>query len=85
MKSEVRNSKIENRRIQTEGNGSAASLLAPGLPEPVFHDKKHGIKIYQGDCLEILAAIPEGCIDLILPTRRIFSRTTESPATRAAW
>ena len=65
MKSEVRNSKIENRRIQTEGNGSAASLLAPGLPEPVFHDKKHGIKIYQGDCLEILAAIPEGCIDLI--------------------
>jgi len=35
------------------------------LPEPVFHDKKHGIRIYQGDCLEILAAIPEGCIDLI--------------------
>jgi site-specific DNA-methyltransferase (adenine-specific) len=35
------------------------------LPEPVFHDKKHGIKIYQGDCLEILAGIPESCIDLI--------------------
>jgi site-specific DNA-methyltransferase (adenine-specific) len=31
----------------------------------VFHDSKHGIKIYQGDCLEILAGIPEGCIDLI--------------------
>jgi len=35
------------------------------LPEPIFDDKKHGIKIYRGDCLEILAAIPEGRIDLI--------------------
>ena len=30
-----------------------------------FHDPKHGIKIYQGDCLEILAQLPESCIDLI--------------------
>jgi site-specific DNA-methyltransferase (adenine-specific) len=35
------------------------------LPEPVFWDDKHHIKIYQGDCLEILAAIPESCVDLI--------------------
>jgi len=35
------------------------------LPAPVFHDPKHGIKIYQGDCLEILAAIPENTVDLI--------------------
>ena len=28
------------------------------LPPPVFHDPQHHIKIYQGDCLEILAAIP---------------------------
>src|SRR3989441_4091720 len=35
------------------------------LPPPVFHDPKHYIKIYQGDCLEILAAIPENCVDLI--------------------
>jgi site-specific DNA-methyltransferase (adenine-specific) len=35
------------------------------LPTPVFHDPKHHIKIYQGDCLEILAAIPEDCVDLI--------------------
>ncbi len=35
------------------------------LPQPVFHDPKHHIKIYQGDCLEILAAIPENCVDLI--------------------
>lgn len=38
---------------------------APGLPEPVFKDTKHHIRIYQGDCLEILAAIPEGVMDLI--------------------
>jgi site-specific DNA-methyltransferase (adenine-specific) len=35
------------------------------LPAPVFHDPKHHIKIYQGDCLEILPAIPENCVDLI--------------------
>ncbi len=38
------------------------SPLATAL---AFHDKKHGIKIYQGDCLDILAAIPEAQIDLI--------------------
>ncbi len=37
----------------------------PRLPEPVFHDPKRHIKIYHGDCLEILAAVPEGCVDLI--------------------
>ena len=35
------------------------------LPAPVFHDPQHHIKIYQGDCLEILAAIPAECVDLI--------------------
>src|SRR5712692_7891495 len=35
------------------------------LPEPAFHDPRHHIKIFQGDCLEILAAIPESCVDLI--------------------
>ena len=34
-------------------------------PAPVFHDPKHHIKIFQGDCLEILAKIPEACVDLI--------------------
>jgi tRNA1(Val) A37 N6-methylase TrmN6 len=37
----------------------------PALPAPVFHDAKHHIKIFQGDCLDILAAIPESCVDLI--------------------
>jgi site-specific DNA-methyltransferase (adenine-specific) len=35
------------------------------LPAPVFHDPKHHIKIFQGDCLDILAKIPEACVDLI--------------------
>ena len=35
------------------------------LPAPVFHDAKHHIKIFQGDCLDILAAIPPSCVDLI--------------------
>jgi site-specific DNA-methyltransferase (adenine-specific) len=38
---------------------------APTLPEPAFHDAKHHIKIFQGDCLDVLAAIPESCVDLI--------------------
>ena len=38
---------------------------ASKLPSPVFHDPKHHLKIFQGDCLEILAAIPENSVDLI--------------------
>ena len=38
---------------------------SPALPPPVFHDPRHHIKIFQGDCLEILAAIPEATVDLI--------------------
>jgi site-specific DNA-methyltransferase (adenine-specific) len=33
--------------------------------EPVFHDPKHNIRIYQGDCLEVMAALPEESVDLI--------------------
>ena len=35
------------------------------MPAPVFADPKHHIKIYQGDCVEILAAMPADCVDLI--------------------
>jgi site-specific DNA-methyltransferase (adenine-specific) len=35
------------------------------LPHPVFQDSKLHVKIYQGDCLEILAAIPGEVVDLI--------------------
>jgi len=44
-------------RLATD-HGPLATSLA-------FHDKKHGIKIFQGDCLEILAAIPAEQVDLI--------------------
>ena len=43
----------------------APNAPAPSLPEPAFHDPRHHIKIYQGNCLEILAAIPENSVDLI--------------------
>ncbi|MGO9642502.1 MAG: DNA-methyltransferase [Candidatus Acidiferrales bacterium] len=48
------------------GNGSARpEAAAPPLPAPVFEDKKHDIKIFQGDCLEILRSIPADSVDLI--------------------
>jgi len=45
--------------------GSPDTHAAAQLPAPVFHDAAHGIKIYQGDCLEILAKIPADTVDLI--------------------
>jgi site-specific DNA-methyltransferase (adenine-specific) len=44
---------------------SLDATALPPLPAPVFHDPVHHIKIFQGDSLEILAAIPENCVDLI--------------------
>ena len=44
---------------------SSDATASPHLPAPVFHDPLHHIKIFHGDCLEILAAIPENCVDLI--------------------
>jgi len=43
----------------------AAATAPPHLPAPVFRDDKHHIRIFQGDCLDILAALPENSIDLI--------------------
>jgi len=44
---------------------ASGPTATPHLPAPVFHDPLRHIKIFQGDCLEILAAIPESCVDLI--------------------
>src|SRR6266851_1943768 len=42
------------------------SKLSPNsLPAPAFDDPKHHLRIYQGDCLEILAQIPESSVDLV--------------------
>lgn len=54
-------SKINGTPALQNGNDAATS----GLPAPVFHDPKHHITIYQGDCLDILAAMPADCVDLI--------------------
>jgi len=35
------------------------------LPAPAFDDPKHHLRIYQGDCLDILSAIPENSVDLV--------------------
>jgi site-specific DNA-methyltransferase (adenine-specific) len=35
------------------------------MPAPAFEDPKHQIQILQGDCLEILPALPEASVDLI--------------------
>jgi site-specific DNA-methyltransferase (adenine-specific) len=37
----------------------------PNLPAPVFRDDKHHIRIYEADCLDVLAALPENTVDLI--------------------
>jgi len=49
------------------------------LPAPFFYDARHHIKICQGDCLEILAAIPAVCVDLIFadPHNFVLSCCTE--------
>src|SRR6267378_4999310 len=42
------------------------SKLAPNsLPTPAFDDAKHHIRLYHGDCLELLAQIPESSVDLV--------------------
>jgi site-specific DNA-methyltransferase (adenine-specific) len=38
---------------------------ASQLPPPVYDDTKHHIRLFQGDCLELLALIPESTVDLI--------------------
>jgi site-specific DNA-methyltransferase (adenine-specific) len=39
--------------------------MANSLPTPAFDDPIHHIRIYQGDCLEILQKIPESSVDLV--------------------
>jgi site-specific DNA-methyltransferase (adenine-specific) len=39
--------------------------ISNSLPTPAFDDPKHHIRIYQGDCREILEKIPENSVDLV--------------------
>lgn len=52
-------------KIAKKSPGSRIPDAVGGLVEPVFHDPKHDIRIYQGDCLEVMAAFPEESVDLI--------------------
>ncbi len=57
--------KSRTARSQTPLPPAADSPPSPALPEAFFHDPKHGITIYQGDCLQVLAALPAESVDLI--------------------
>src|SRR3984893_8309345 len=58
-------------------NAAPSSSVAPALSptnnqqlttnnlRPAFDDPKHHLRLYQGDCLDILAAIPESSADLV--------------------
>src|SRR6266567_1785338 len=35
------------------------------LPAPAFEDTRHHLKIFLGDCLDLLAQIPESSVDLV--------------------
>jgi len=35
------------------------------LPSPAFNDEKHHLRLYQGDCVDLLASIPENSVDLV--------------------
>ena len=50
---------------RTKAKRPLAVREGASLPPPVFHDPKHDITIFQGDCLEILPALPENTVDLI--------------------
>jgi site-specific DNA-methyltransferase (adenine-specific) len=44
---------------------AASDSIKLRLPDPVFRDDKHHIRIFQADCLALLAALPENTVDLI--------------------
>jgi site-specific DNA-methyltransferase (adenine-specific) len=55
-----------NSQPRSSSKHAASGLpAAAGLPAPVFSDPRHHIKIYQGDCLDILAKLPAESVDLI--------------------
>src|SRR5260370_3520855 len=46
-------------------SGPSRDFGAMNLPTPAFDDPKHHLRIYQGDCLDLLAVIPESSVDLV--------------------
>jgi site-specific DNA-methyltransferase (adenine-specific) len=52
-------------KITKKSSGSQIPHGSDQSLAPVFHDPKHDIRIYQGDCLNVMAAMPEESVDLI--------------------
>src|SRR5712692_8382395 len=46
-------------------SGPSRNFGAMNLPTPAFDDPKHHLRIYQCDCLDLLALLPESSVDLI--------------------
>jgi site-specific DNA-methyltransferase (adenine-specific) len=44
---------------------SSTDSSAARLPPPAFGDPRHHIRLYLGDCLELLEKIPESSVDLV--------------------
>jgi site-specific DNA-methyltransferase (adenine-specific) len=51
--------------LATAPASGANSASRRALLAPAFDDPKHHLRIYQGDCLDILAAIPENSVELV--------------------
>src|SRR5882724_10294884 len=52
-------------------NSFTQSAAKGALPAPAFDDAKHHIRLYHGDCLELLAQIPESSVDLVFAAPRV--------------
>jgi site-specific DNA-methyltransferase (adenine-specific) len=52
-----------DRRPPTRNTASYCGKITD--PIPYFENAKHGIRLFQGDCLEILVTLPDECVDLI--------------------
>jgi len=52
---------------KSPGSRSSGSRARHSLipMDPFFEDPKHHLSLYHGDCLQILAAMPPDCVDLI--------------------
>jgi DNA modification methylase len=46
--------------------------MPTSLPTPVFDDPNHHLRLYPGDCLEILAALPPFSVDLFFADQPYF-------------
>jgi site-specific DNA-methyltransferase (adenine-specific) len=53
----------QHRGPKKQSSPKQSARLVP--MSPAFHDPKHHIEIYQGDCREILAVMPAESVDLI--------------------